>query len=511
MKVCILIVSIALTCSSALAVGPGGEPFRFSLTIEPSGADPARIGSSESNYFLVNVLRGLYFVDAKGRARPEIAESCQWQKSIKPFSVLECRLKKGAKWSDGKAIVANDFVDSWRRLVLPTAKGFGAAIIRDIKNSKAIYKGLFTADSLGVKAISSHVLQVTLEEGNREFIELLAHPALAATRTGFSYDEQNATKAPMSGPYRIIKWKPRIRLESNPHYETIQKTGVTRPPVEVLTVDDDETALNLYREGTLSLLRRLPTHYLKNWKDSKELAQIPVARFDYVGFGPALRDQPNFRRALVRALNYDEMRVIYMALGIPGCPGLDPAWMDKVPCHTYDRSEAEKIWAKVPADLKTKRWTLSFSRLGGDDIQKGMEWMQAQWKKHLNLTVDLKPVEQGLYVSGLRKDPPDLFRKGVGLDRATCLSAVEVFGKNHPENFIRLDSTLYETKLAALRKSGKDAERRRACTEAVQVLIDEALVIPLGRIHFSMLVKPRFKGWVLNPLNHLDLSHLQAD
>lgn len=507
-------VHICTLLSLALCLFPGGETigaaaaalpakkanlsppiFRFSLSTEPSGADPARISNSESNYFLLNILRGLYFVDKHGVARPEIARTCFWKRSHRH---LRCELKS-AKWSDGAPIRAQDFVDSWSRLLQPNSKGIGFSLLQNVKK---------------MTAPSNQVLEVTLEENDPEFIQRLAHPALVATRTDFSYDRDHLLKAPVSGPYRVTEWKPgtseaRIRLESNPFYETIQKTENLRPPVEILTIDDDETAFNLYREGTLTLLRRLPTHYLRAWKDSKELVQIPVARFDYLGFGPKLRDQLEFRQALAAALNYEELRIIYSALGTPGCPGLSPEWLSQVPCHRFDVERAKQLWAKVPAELKSKRWTLHFSKLGGDDVQKGMEWMQGQWKKNLGLVVDLKAVEQGVYLAGLKTDTPDLFRKGVGLDRSTCLAAVEIFSKRDPENFIKLDLPPYEKAIQKLRAARRETARKKACTEAVQVLIDRAEVIPLGRIHFSMLAKPDFQGWDLNPLNQLDLSHLR--
>ncbi len=502
-------LALSLVASSSWSAPVEGKSvFRFSLSVEPNGADPVRISSSESNYFLVNVLRGLYFVDAKGIAKPEIAKSCVW---IKAHTKLRCELKK-AKWSDGKPITAAEFVESWQRILAPSTKGFGVTILSTVKNATAIYMGSSAPETLGARAVSERILEVTLEQDDREFIDRLAHPALVATRAGFKYDRENAAKAPFSGPYRIVDWKTgnRVRLETNSSYETIRKTKAPRPPVEVLTIDDDETAFNLYREGTLSLLRRLPAHYLKAWRDSPELFQIPVARFDYLAFGPPFRAEPEFRKALALALNYEELKVIYSALGIPGCPGIDPAWMEAVPCVAFDAGRAKEAWLKVPAELKTKRWTLAFSKLGGDDIQKGMEWMQAQWKKNLGLNIELKPVEQTTYLGLLRDAPPDLFRKGVGLDRSTCLAAVEIFTKGDPENFIRLDLPEYEKAVGALRVSKTESARKQACTEVVKILVDRNEVIPLGRIHFSMLAKPEFTGWVLNPLNHLDLSHLHA-
>lgn len=518
MKILILVLMLLGTDVSR-ASKPAEESseavFRFSVSTEPNGADPTRLSSSESNYFLVNVLRGFYFVDKDGVTQPELG-SCRWMSPELAKKRLRCEIKKRALWSDGQPIVARDFLDSWRRLLAPGAKGTGAALLRTVENATAIHKGSASEKSLGVTVISDRVLEIKLQESDPEFFQRLAHPALAPTRTGFTYDRAGVLKAPFSGPYRVAEWKAggRIRLESNPRYSTIRSAKFPRPPVEILVVDDDETAVNLYREGTLTLLRRLPTHYLRRMRetgDSKmlsELVQIPVARFDYVGFGPALRESIDFRRALASALNYEELQNIYSALGIPGCPSIETKWMTEVPCHKFNLELAKSLWEKVPADLKTKRWTLHFSKLGGDDIQKGMEWMQGQWKKNLGLTIDLKSVEQGNYLQMLRENTPDLFRKGVGLERSTCLAAVEIFEKGDPENFIKLDLPEYESGLLKLRNAKNDQARRIACTEINRILVDRAEVIPLGRIHFTMLAKPRFKGWALNPLNHLDLSRL---
>lgn len=492
----------------ALAQSAASPPvFRFHLSIEPSGLDPARISSSESNYFLHNVLRGLMKVDQAGKARPELAESCTWRKA---HTKLHCRLRKNLRWSDGRALLAADFVSSWRRLLGPSAKGVGATIATTLKNAKAVHAGKAKPETLGVRALSPRELEVTLEENDPEFVQRLAHPAMAVIREDSDYSPAGASAAAVSGPYKVVAWQPRLRLEANPNYYAYAGAKPQPPPVEILFLSEDETAMNLYREGTLTFLRRLPTHYLKSWRLSPELRQIPVARFDYVGFGPELREQLEFRQALASALNYQELNELYDALGVPGCPGLDPTWMQTTPCLKFSLKEAQEHWAKVPTELKERRWKLSFSKLGGDDIVKGMEWMQNQWKKHLGLKLELEAVEQGVYLQRLRTDPPALFRKGVGLERASCLSALEIFSPGNPENFIGLTHPDFSAKLRSLQRAVGRAEEPTRCSELIQWMIDRAEIIPLGRIHFSMLAKPEFTGWVLNPLNQLDLTELRV-
>ncbi len=503
-----LLAQFGLGCLSP-ASGEVQKPvFRFSLSTEPSHFDPARITSSESNYFIVNLLRGLYVLDGKGEVKPEIADSCKERTPLK----FECVIRKNAKWSDGKEITAEDFVKSWGRLLQPGAKGVGVNILANVKYAFEIHKGLRPMADLGVKAKSKRQLEILLNTSDSDFLAKLAHPALSVVRSEFSYSRSEESRStPVSGPYKISDWSKsnRIRLESNAHFDSI-RPGLhqARPGVEVLIVDDDETAFNLYREGTLTFLRRLPSHYLKDWSKSNELHQIPVVRFDYIGFGPALHDQPDLRKALALSLNYQELKVLYSALGIPGCPGISPDWMNQVPCHKFDLEKAKSHFARVSPELKNTVLKFQFSKLGGDDIQKGMEWAQAQWKKNLGFNVTLQPVEQSVFVAGLKSDPPPIFRKGVGLDRASCLAATEIFTVGDGENYIRLDSQLYHSKVRLLATSRTNSSRREYCTELVQILINDALIVPLGRIHFSLLSKPTFAGWTLTPLNQLDLSHL---
>jgi oligopeptide transport system substrate-binding protein len=146
-----------------------------------------------------------------------------------------------------------------------------------------------------------------------------------------------------------------------------------------------------------------------------------------------------------------------------------------------------------------------------------MEWMQAQWKRHLNLKIDLQPVEQGVYLRQLRDKTPALFRKGVGPDRATCSAALEIFSPQDPENFIAYENKKFLTTLNSLKllaldvrssKSKSAIRSRGLCSEGIHHLLQDFAIIPMGRIHFTVLAQPEWRGWTLNPLNQLDLGRL---
>lgn len=146
--------------------------------------------------------------------------------------------------------------------------------------------------------------------------------------------------------------------------------------------------------------------------------------------------------------------------------------------------------------------------MGGDGVQQSMEWMQHQWKKNLGANIELRSMENGAYIGLLKSHPPDLFRKGVGLDRPTCLAGLEIFDPSDRENYIHLNDDKYNSILKKLRSAKTETQKKRYCTQASQRLISSPFLIPLGEMYFAVMAKPQYKGWWLNEINQLDLTDL---
>lgn len=500
-----------LTCHQSLAASQsetGQSTFRFHIPSEPTSLDPLLVQSTDASYFLNNVSRGLYSYSQEKGLVTEGASSCVFVVKTK----LRCALKPDAKWSDGSQIVAEDYVRGFTRLVSKESRSPAAETLKNVKNAVAAHGGKVPIEQVGIKALSKLSLEIEFEKPDPEFLYKLTTSVLVPVKSASFPSRENSHQAVVNGPYKVSKWTSgrRVSLKPNPFYTA---ANPKRPLVEALFIDDDQTALHLYEEGELNFLRRLPTTEIPRSKKRADFLQVPMARFDYIGFGKELKDQPKLREALSYALDFKELAKIYDALGIPGCPSLPRQLMADEPCVTFDLERAKKAWNEVPKSVREKRLKLVFSKLGGDDVKKGAEWFQAQWKKHLSATVDVEAMEQGVYLSTIRENPPTIFRKGVGLDRPTCLAALETFAKGGPENFVDLNNPAYEQVLVKLENAStgpaSEKTKKQLCTDGVKLLLSEQRLIPLGRIHFTLLARPAFKGWKLNEMNQLDLSQLQ--
>src|SRR5262249_18807692 len=140
---------------------------------EPESLDPAFAGSAMETNILGDMMVGLTTLDAAARPIPGIAE--RWETSADgltwTFHLRQCR------WSDGRPVMAQDFVFAWRRLLDPKTAARGADLLWVIKNAHAISAGGQPVAALGVAALSPSVLKVTLENPAPYLPDLLSVPA----------------------------------------------------------------------------------------------------------------------------------------------------------------------------------------------------------------------------------------------------------------------------------------------------------------------------------------------
>jgi len=496
----LITVFIIALCVSSLAEE---RKMSFHLLSEPHSLDPAHIRGSTGSYLLSNLFRGLYSFHSKKGLHPTGARYCTF---IKP-TLIECDINPNHKWSNGNPITTEDYIRTFTYLVNPKSKTVQWELLRGVKNAEAVVNGEKDVKSLGVKKISLMKFQIELEKPDPEFLYNFISPALSPRRKNQNYDPLAFKELKTSGPYVIKSWKlgSKITLTPNLNFPGMNSLN---PEVDIYFVEDDTTAMNLYDKKVLNFLRRVEVSAIPAMQGKPDFIQIPMSRMDYLGFGPELKDLPKFRQALALSLNYSELAKIYHALGRPGCPSLPKKYYGTPICYDFNLQKAKVIFAQLPKEVRNRRWKLYYGKQGGESIKKGMEWIQSQWKRHLGISIELQPSETGMYIAQLTKNPPDLFRKGVGMDRPTCKAGLEIYTEKHRENYIQYKNRTFDSIVNNMPSSGPSAVTQ--CRKALQILMDDYALIPMGEIHFSLRVRPHVLGWDLNEMNQLDLSELRV-
>jgi ABC-type oligopeptide transport system substrate-binding subunit len=204
---------------------------------------------------------------------------------------------------------------------------------------------------------------------------------------------------------------------------------------------------------------------------------------------------------MTETLNYEEFRKLFDSLGRPGCPSFPESYSNGPVCYNFK-----------PALLRAKkpeaRLRFVINQSGGDDLKRGAEWFQNQWKKALNLETNIESIEGKVLLSEIRSATPDIFRLGVPLTRPTCLAALELFKSDSASNYVHIIDKELDRLIMKLEDADSSKQKKIFCRQALTRLLDLHALIPLGRFQFFMVLSEKFNGIEINELNHLNLSQL---
>jgi hypothetical protein len=226
-----------------------------------------------------------------------------------------------------------------------------------------------------------------------------------------------------------------------------------------------------------------------------------LARFDYIGVSGDLENSQKTREALVAGVQgaFPAFQKMFMSLGAPGCFSLPAKLSNGAVCFTNPRTLLD---LSAPSQ---NALPLYYSTQGGHDIERGMTLFQAEWKK-AGWKIELRPYEATLLYA-LVKNPktrPALFRRGLPLDRPTCLAGAELFTTDHPDNLIGLKDKKYDALVGKLRQQ----ENPVNCRKTLEYLLTTRRIIPMGEIYFHQVSDQKFDNILINSLNQIDLAKL---
>ncbi|WP_081904259.1 peptide ABC transporter substrate-binding protein [Brevibacillus thermoruber] len=130
-------------------------------------------------------------------------------------------------WSDGVPVVADDFVFAFQRLLSPVTKSPIAGIFDCILHAEEVREGLLPITELGVKALDTFTLQITLAYQVPFLKALLGSPYAAPIPRHIAEINQFVLPSITNGPFILSDYVSNqyVHLDANPYYPS-PKDGV---------------------------------------------------------------------------------------------------------------------------------------------------------------------------------------------------------------------------------------------------------------------------------------------
>ncbi|RIY33619.1 peptide ABC transporter substrate-binding protein, partial [Psittacicella gerlachiana] len=119
-------------------------------------------------------------------------------------------LRKNATWTDGKPVVAADYVYAWQRIIDPKTGSLGADYIStlNLKNTSAIRDGKMPSSALGVEAKDDFTLVLHLEKPTPWLLDTVTLLPTAPVRKDIIEKYGQSWTAPQNivsnGPYKLV-------------------------------------------------------------------------------------------------------------------------------------------------------------------------------------------------------------------------------------------------------------------------------------------------------------------
>ncbi len=497
----------------------GGGAINFeenSITIalrqEPPQLDHTRASDAVSFTVLTHTMEGLLGYDNDNQLTPGVAERWEIREDGATFW-----LRDNALWSDGQPITAHDFVFGWRKVLDPATASIYAFIMYPIENAEAINSGELPPETLGVRAISDSVLEVSFEQPTPYFEKLVAFQTFYPVRQDF-FESTNgrygadADQLLYNGPYVITEWvhSASMRWEKNPNYWNKNNVGLI-DTIEVAYITEDVNAkLNLFKDGQIP-----NTQLVASMLDSAMEQRWNIDRFMEGSIfwvvsnfrEERLTNNYNLRRAL--QLSVDPVEFVYKVLKEPGyMPGTSmfPYWIkgaenlfrqehppiEHVPNEELARQHLEMAKQELQLDEFPPLVMLA------DDSPVGnmtTEYLQAQFSEKLGLEIR---IDKQIFKQRLLKANAgdfDILVNGWSPDYDDILTFGDYFASWNLNNRGRYNNSELDRNVRIGQTSLDQNERMAAFAEVQRITYEDAVVIPLYERGWSFVVDPRLKGF----------------
>ena len=498
-------------------------------TMDPS-LNTDVIGAQNLN----NTMEGLYRFKGKN-IKPALATNLA--KPTNNGLTYTFKLRPNAKWSNGDPITASDFVYSWRRTVDPKTKSTYSYIFEGIANAKDISAGKKPVNSLGIKALNKHTLQVDLEKPVPYFNTLLTSPTFfpqnkkVITKWGKKYGT-NSQALVSNGPFKLVKWNSPDNSWTevkNDKYWDAKDVKVQKLQYQV--VKDASTALNLYQSNKLDrvLLTGDSAKQMKNAKDykiQKESTTFYVApNIQKV----ALFNNTKIRQALSMSVNRQQLTKKVLGDGKIASLSTFPAKMtfnpetkvdfaketqaSAVATNSYNPTKAKQLWQEGLSETNNKGKKFSFTLLGDDSdvAKKQAEFLQNQFEKLPGLKINVTNVPFKSRLARAKSGDFDLLVTGWSADFPDPITFLTLFNTDSSNNDGKWSNTEYDNLVnKSLNEDANNPMARWQDMKAAQNLSNrEVPAIPLYQNGEAWLTKSRVKNLDYGPTGAYNMISLR--
>jgi len=493
---------------------------------EPESLDPSISTGVPESFIQMDIFEGLVHPGPDGTLRAGVAES--WEVSQDGLTYT-FKLRPNAVWSDGKPLIAQDFIYSWQRILDPATASNYAFILWPIRNAEAITKGEMPKDKLAVEAIDEHTLKVTLKAPTAYFLQMLMHhaayPVPGHVVEKFKAEWTRPGNIVSNGAYMVQEWVPQghIKAVKNPKFRNAAEVQIDT--VNYYPIEEYGTELKQFRAGELHATYDVPQEQIP-WLEQNMAAQFhnsPYFGTYYYAINVTrepFKSNTKLRHALGMAIDRDILIKQITKGGElpaygwvpPGVPGYEQS---QVEWGSWDQkkrvAEAKKILAEAGFD-KGNPLKVEILYNTNDNHKKIAIAIAGMWKQNLGVEATLRNEEWKVYLQSRNKKQFEVLRAAWIGDYVDPYSFLELLrgdiGEQNPAGY---DNAKYDEATDKAANETDSKQRFALLSEAEKTLLADMPIIPIYFYTQQHIVSDAVKGWQDNLMDFHPTQYLRVE
>lgn len=518
-----LIVGLALFSLAACAPKQPSRPpcpegkicIQAGNSSEPVSLDPHKVTGTWEDRILSSVLMGLTQDAPDGTAIPGMAE--RWETSADGL-VWTFYLRE-ATWSDGKPVTADDFVFALRRIMDPKTASEYASILYFIKNAQAANEGDAALETIGARAVSPRILELTLSHPAPYLPEVAKHQTMYPLPRHVVEKYGEAWSSPKTyvgnGPYNVVDWRlgDYVKVVKNPRFYEADKVCVDE--IYYYPTNDATMAERRVKRGELDLNTDIQSNRIAFLKEEmpgyvRTHTYLGVTYMAFNASVPAFKDK-RVRVALAMAIDRDfitqkllrggqKSAYTFVPPGVANYAGARPPYWAGWPLARR-QAEARRLLAQAGYG-PGRPLKFEIKHRNTPDPMLFMPAIQADWKE-IGVEVALAQQEAQIAYADYRARAFQVADAAWIADYNDPMSFLDLQRSYYgPQNYGDYNNPEYD-RLMALADQEPDTTRRAALiARAEHMMLEDAPVAPVYFYVNKNLVSPGITGWVDNLLDH---------
>lgn len=543
-----------LGCSKKEPVASAAADGAFDLSVciasEPQTIDPALNTSVDGAIMIQHFFEGLMkWADGgnpatdKGNmnyAKLVNGQISSYDKTVNADGTVTYtfKIRPDAKWSDGKAVTADDFVYTWQRLADPATAADYCYMIDMVQGYAEVNGGSADPSALAVAAPDASTFQVTITYDCPYFLEVCAFPATFPVRKDIveANPDQwttagNSANYISNGPYKLAEWvhDSYIKMIPNEYYYNVANLGPDSITFRLMA--DQNAMLAGYRSGDLQFIQDIPVDEVAGLLASGELNVVEYIGTYYVVYQTqkAPFDDWRVRKAFTLAIDSPYIvEQITQSGQVPasgfvpaGIYDADPSGSDfrTVGGDYWEIPVTDEIYAKNVAEAKQLLAEAGYPNGEGfpvvtylyntNDAHKAIgEALQQMWQKELGVTVQLQNQEWNAFLETRKNGDYQVARNGWIADYNDPISFLDMWMTGGGNNDAQYSDPEYDAAVAEAKASADPAVRMAAMHKAEDIIMGRDWA--LGPIYFytqSFMLKDGIDGAFYTPLGYFIFSY----